>query len=127
MRILVAEDNADNRDLLARRLVRQGWEVCLAIDGVEAVEECRRSTPDIILMDVSMPRMSGLEATRILRADPATAAVKIIAVTAHAMDANRIECIEAGCDEFETKPINFVSLFEKIRALCGGAAEGLAA
>jgi two-component system, cell cycle response regulator DivK len=114
MLILIAEDNLDNRTLLARRLERQGWQVAIAEDGVAAVEQCRALKPDLILMDVAMPRMTGLEATRTLRADPQTCDVRIIAVTAHAMDAKRMECIEAGCNDFATKPINFVELFAKI-------------
>jgi two-component system, cell cycle response regulator DivK len=113
MRILVAEDNPDNRDLLVRRLQRQGWSVSLAEDGQEALDKCRAESPDLILMDVAMPRMSGLEATRLLRADPATSDVRIIAVT------NRIECLEAGCDDYATKPVDFAELFASIRRVMG--------
>ncbi|MEY4951740.1 MAG: Polar-differentiation response regulator DivK [Pseudomonadota bacterium] len=127
MLILVAEDNPDNRNLLTRRLERQGWTVVVAEDGLEAVAVCRSAKPDLVLMDVAMPNMNGLEATRALRADPATAATKIIAVTAHAMDANRIECIEAGCDDFATKPINFPELVAMIRDHMGPLAQGEAA
>ncbi|MBA4160907.1 MAG: two-component system response regulator [Novosphingobium sp.] len=127
MLILVAEDNPDNRNLLTRRLERQGWNVVTAEDGREAVDVCRSAKPDLVLMDVAMPNMNGLEATRALRADPATAATKIIAVTAHAMDANRIECIEAGCDDFATKPINFPELVAMIRDHMGPLAQGEAA
>lgn len=127
MLILVAEDNPDNRNLLTRRLERQGWQVVAAEDGREAVDMCRSAKPDLVLMDVAMPNMNGLEATRQLRADPATAATKIIAVTAHAMDANRIECIEAGCDDFATKPINFPELVAMIRNHMGPLAQGEAA
>jgi two-component system, cell cycle response regulator DivK len=114
MLILVAEDNPDNRVLLTRRLERQGWNVIVAEDGVEAVEQCRTHSPDLVLMDVAMPRMTGLEATRALRAHTTTAAVKIIAVTAHAMEGNRQECLAAGCDDFATKPINFPELMALI-------------
>lgn len=127
MLILVAEDNPDNRNLLTRRLERQGWNVVTAEDGREAVDVCRSAKPDLVLMDIAMPNMNGLEATRALRADPATAATKIIAVTAHAMDANRIECIEAGCDDFATKPINFPELVAMIRDHMGPLAQGEAA
>jgi CheY-like chemotaxis protein len=127
MRILVAEDNRDNRDLLTRRLQRQGWTVLVAEDGVEAVDRCKAEMPDLVLMDMAMPRMNGLEATRVLRADPETAAVPIIAVTAHAMESNRIECLEAGCDDYATKPIDFYDLFAKIRAVCTGDAVEAAA
>jgi len=127
MLIMIADDNADNRILLSRRLERRGWSVISAADGVEAVELCRSRKPGLILMDVAMPRMSGLEATRTLRADPETAGVKIIAVTAHAMDANRIECIEAGCDDFATKPIDFPALFAMIDTLLGAPGQDAAA
>ena len=124
MLILVAEDNPDNRALLARRLERNGWKVVCAVDGVEAVEMCRAERPALVLMDLAMPRMTGLEATRALRADPATAEVKIIAVTAHAMESNRLECMEAGCDDFATKPINFPELMAMIaKHLNSGAKE----
>lgn len=119
MLILVAEDNPDNRALLVRRLERQGWAVIVAVDGIEAVETCRAARPDLVLMDVAMPRMTGLEATRALRADPATAVVKIIAVTAHAMEGNRQECLDAGCDDFATKPIDFPALMATIRQHMG--------
>lgn len=127
MLILVAEDNPDNRALLTRRLERAGWTVIVAEDGVEAVEKCRGEKPDMILMDVAMPRMSGLEATRTLRADPMTANTKIIAVTAHAMEANRLECLEAGCDDFTTKPVDFPVLMAMIRQHLGLDSEGVAA
>jgi two-component system, cell cycle response regulator DivK len=127
MLILVAEDNPDNRALLSRRLERQGWSVALAEDGVEAVEACRKARPDLVLMDVAMPRMTGLEATRALRADPATADLKIIAVTAHAMEGNRAECLAAGCDDFATKPIDFPALMALIRLHLGLPCEEKAA
>ncbi len=127
MLILVAEDNPDNRALLIRRLERQGWTSIVAEDGVEAVEQARARKPDLVLMDVAMPRMTGLEATRALRADPATAGLKIIAVTAHAMEANRIECMNAGCDDFATKPINFPELFAMIERHIGSDTQGVAA
>lgn len=119
MLLLVAEDNPDNRNLLTRRLERQGWDVIAADDGLEAVEMCHSARPDLVLMDIAMPRMTGIEATRALRADPRTAAVKIIAVTAHAMEANRLECLAAGCDDFATKPIDFPRLFALIRRHLG--------
>jgi two-component system, cell cycle response regulator DivK len=127
MKILIAEDNADNRNLLQRRLERQGWTVNTAVDGVEAIEVCQAYQPDIILMDMAMPRMSGMEATRLLKADPATAHVKVVAVTAHAMDANRVECMEAGCDDFVTKPIDFPALFSVIREIAEGSGGRIAA
>jgi CheY-like chemotaxis protein len=114
MKILVAEDNSDNRDMLARRLERRGFEVVLAEDGEAALAQARACSPDIVLMDVSMPVLSGLDATRALRADPATSALKIIALTAHAMASAREECLGAGCDAFATKPIDFQSLMALI-------------
>jgi two-component system, cell cycle response regulator DivK len=124
MRVLVADDNADNRDLLARRLARQGWEVSMAIDGVDAVEKCKAEDPDIVLMDVAMPRMSGLEATRALRSDAKTSGVKIIAVTAHAMEASRSQCLEAGCNDFATKPVDFADLLKRIHRTLGVDEDG---
>lgn len=117
MLILVAEDNADNRDMLARRLTRRGFEVMLAEDGEAALDQVRARRPDIVLMDVSMPVMSGLDATRALRADPATRELKIIALTAHAMASAREECLGAGCDAFATKPVDFQALVSLIETM----------
>lgn len=110
MKILLAEDNLENRDMLARRLERRGHQVLLAEDGSRAIELAKSDAPDLILMDVSMPVMSGLDATRALRADPGTAHLKIIALTAHAMASARDECLGAGCDAFATKPVDFAAL-----------------
>lgn len=114
MRILIAEDHADNREMLTRRLERRGYEVHTAENGQEAVERAQSLTPDLILMDISMPVMSGLEATRALRKLPATRTIKIIALTAHAMDSARQECMDAGCDAFATKPVDFAALLSTI-------------
>lgn len=127
MRVLIADDNVDNRDLLERRIVRKGWQAITAADGNEAVARCQSEKPDLVLMDVAMPVMSGLEACRILRTRPDTAAIKIIAVTAHAMDASRAECMEAGCDGFATKPIDFAALFTMIDEVCGLGGAGAVA
>lgn len=116
MRILLAEDNVDNREMLTRRLERKGFEVVCAVDGKEAVERAADSLPDLILMDVSMPIMSGIEATKAIRASAENRHVPIIALTAHAMEGDRQKCIEAGCNEFATKPVDFkhlISLIEK--------------
>jgi len=121
MLILVAEDNADNRDMLARRLTRRGFEVMLAEDGEAALAQVRSRRPDIVLMDVSMPVMSGLDATRALRADPKTRDLKIIALTAHAMASAREECLSAGCDAFATKPVDFQSLTALIDSMLPAA------
>lgn len=121
MRILIAEDHPDNREMLTRRLERRGYEVHTAENGQEAVERAQALSPDLILMDISMPVMSGLEATRALRALPTTAAIKIIALTAHAMDSARQECMDAGCDAFATKPVDFAGLLATIEAVAAEA------
>lgn len=116
MRILLAEDHPDNREMLTRRLVRRGFEVQVAENGAEAVEMAVAWRPDLILMDISMPVMSGIEATRALRQTPGVNAVTIVALTAHATDSARKECMDAGCDDFATKPVDFqglVALIEK--------------
>src|SRR5262245_24443859 len=110
MRILIAEDHADNRDMLTRRLERRGYEVHVAENGAEAVEKAKSCAPDLILMDISMPVMSGIEATRALRGDPSVPNIRIVALTAHAMESARRECMEAGCDDFATKPVDFAGL-----------------
>jgi CheY-like chemotaxis protein len=119
MRILIAEDHPDNREMLSRRLERRGYEVHVAENGAEAVEKAKSCAPDLILMDISMPVMSGIEATRALRKTPEGSAMKIVALTAHAMESARRECMEAGCDDFATKPVDFaglVALIEKYAA-----------
>ena len=119
MRILIAEDHPDNREMLTRRLERRGYEVHVAENGAEAVEKAKSCAPDLILMDISMPVMSGIEATRVLRHTPDLSNVKIVALTAHAMESARRECLEAGCDDFATKPVDFaglVALIEKYAA-----------
>ena len=119
-RVLLVEDNEANADMLSRRLTRQGFEVRLATDGLQAVEQAQREQPDLILMDISLPKIDGWEATRRLKADAATASVPIVALTAHAMVADRQKCLDAGCDEFETKPIDLKRLLEKMQALLAG-------
>jgi CheY-like chemotaxis protein len=114
MRILIAEDHPDNREMLMRRLERRGYEVHVAENGAEAVEKATQISPDLILMDISMPVMSGIEATRMLRQNPDVAGVKIVALTAHAMDSARRECMDAGCDDFATKPVDFAGLMALI-------------
>ncbi|MBI3439827.1 MAG: response regulator [Proteobacteria bacterium] len=119
MRILIAEDHPDNREMLTRRLERRGYEVHTAENGAEAVEKAKTCAPDLILMDISMPVMSGIEATRVIRKTPQVDGVKIVALTAHAMESARLECLEAGCDDFATKPVDFaglVALIEKYAA-----------
>jgi two-component system cell cycle response regulator DivK len=119
MHVLLAEDNPDNREMLARRLQRRGFTVECAEDGALAVAAATKQRPDLILMDVSMPVMSGLEATKALRAQAQTADLKIIALTAHAMASAREECLQAGCDAFATKPVDFAGLLETIANVTG--------
>ena len=116
-KILVVEDNEMNRDMLSRRLVRKKYEVLVAVDGRESVEMARSETPDLILMDMSLPVMDGWEATRQLKANPETQAIPIIALTAHAMSGDREKAMEAGCDDYDTKPIELPRLLGKIEAL----------
>lgn len=115
-RVLLVEDNEANAEMLSRRLQRSGFEVLVATDGVQAVELARSALPDLVLMDISLPRIDGWEATRRLKRDAATAAIPVIALTAHAMVADRQRCLEAGCCEFETKPIDLPHLLAKIAA-----------
>lgn len=113
-RILLVEDNEMNRDCLTRLLVRKGFEVVFAQDGQEGVDRALADPPDLILMDISLPVLDGNEAARRLRAQPATAHVPIIALTAHAMTSDRERALEAGCTDFETKPVEFAQLLRKI-------------
>jgi CheY-like chemotaxis protein len=121
-RILLVEDNEMNRDMLSRRLQRRGFEVEMAVDGREGVEMAKNGDYDLILMDMSLPEIDGWEATRRLRASPQTEKIPIIALTAHAMAGDREKAIEAGCDEYDTKPIELPRLLSKIEALLGPAA-----
>ena len=111
-RVLLAEDNEDNFNMLSRRLTRQGLDVIGARDGQEAVSLAEKENPDVILMDISMPVMSGLDATRAIRDNPATRGTPIIALTAHVGKKDRDSCFDAGCDAFEGKPVNFRNLME---------------
>lgn len=120
-RLLLVEDDPMNRDMLSRRLLRRKFEVLLAEDGEAAVEMARNESPELILMDISLPKMDGLEATRILKDSPDTASVPIIALTAHAMASDRERALEAGCDDYDTKPIELSQLLEKIDALLGNS------
>lgn len=122
-RILLVEDNEMNRDMLSRRLVRNGFEVLLAVDGEQAVSVATADIPDLILMDMSLPVIDGWEATRRIKATATTAHIPIIALTAHAMAGDREKAIAAGCDDYDTKPIELARLIGKIEALLGGAAQ----
>lgn len=119
--ILLVEDNEMNRDMLSRRLLRNGFEVLLAVDGQQGVDLASARRPDIILMDMSLPVLDGWEATRRVKANPATAAIPVIALTAHAMEQDRAAALAAGCDDFDTKPVELPRLVGKIRALLGEA------
>jgi two-component system, cell cycle response regulator DivK len=118
-RVLLVEDNEMNRDMLSRRLIRQGFEVMIAVDGAEGVSMTRDLLPDLVLMDMSLPLVDGWEATRQLKAAELTKAIPVIALTAHAMAGDRDKAIEAGCDDYDTKPIELPRLLEKMRRLLG--------
>lgn len=115
-RLLLVEDNEMNRDMLSRRLARKGYTVSIAVDGGAGVDMARAETPDLVLMDMSLPVLDGWEATRRLKADPATARIPIIALTAHAMSGDEAKCREAGCDDFDTKPVDLKRLLGKIES-----------
>ena len=116
-KILLVEDNELNRDMLSRRLVRVGHQVSIAIDGREGLAKARDERPEIILMDISLPEIDGWEATRQLRADVSTASIPVIALTAHAMESDRVNSMSAGCDDYDTKPVELQRLLGKIDAL----------
>jgi CheY-like chemotaxis protein len=116
-KILLVEDNEMNRDMLSRRLERKGHSVSIAIDGAEGLDKARSDTPDLILMDMSLPVIDGWEVTRRLKADEATRRIPVIALTAHAMASDEQKAREAGCDDFDTKPIELPRLLDKIHAL----------
>jgi CheY-like chemotaxis protein len=122
-RILIVEDNEENRDSLSRRLERRGFEVLMAVDGKAGVEKAKSEKPDLILMDMNMPEMDGWEATRQIKAEPALAGVKVIALTAHAMGGDRERAIEAGCTDYHAKPIEFPKLLAQIEAILQGGGE----
>ena len=116
-KVLLVEDNEINRDMLSRRLIRRGFEILIAIDGAQGVKMAQSSQPDLILMDMSLPIIDGWEATRQIKALPITRHIPIIALTAHAMATDRDRCLQAGCDEYDTKPIEFARLLAKIEVL----------
>ncbi len=118
-KILLVEDNEMNRDMLSRRLIKKGYEIVMALDGEQAIEMARSEAPDLILMDISLPGLDGWEATRRLKALPETQAIPIIALTAHAMAGDREKCLEAGCNDYDTKPVEFPRLLGKIQELSG--------
>jgi CheY-like chemotaxis protein len=119
-KILLVEDNEMNRDMLSRRLQRRGYEVVTAVDGESGLALTRSAAPALVLMDMSLPGIDGWEATRQLKADPATRAIPVIALTAHAMAGDREQALAAGCDDFDIKPIDLDRLLGKIEALLSG-------
>ena len=119
-KVPLVEDNEMNRDMLSRRLTKRGHEVVIAVDGAEGVAKARSERPDLILMDMSLPVLHGWDATRELREGEDTRAIPVIALTAHAMSGDREKALEAGCDEFETKPVELPRLLEKMERLLTG-------
>ena len=118
-KILLVEDNEMNRDMLCRRLERRGYEVVMAVDGREGVEKAYTETPQLVLMDMSLPEMDGWEATRQLKVDGRTREIPVIALTAHAMAGDREKALAAGCDDYDIKPVDFKRLIQKIETLLG--------
>jgi CheY-like chemotaxis protein len=116
-KLLLVEDNEMNRDMLSRRLEKRGYSLVIAVDGAAGVALAKSELPDLILMDMSLPVIDGWEATKQLKADPATARIPVIALTAHAMDSDRVKALEAGCDDFDTKPVELARLLGKIEEL----------
>jgi two-component system, cell cycle response regulator DivK len=121
-KILLVEDNEMNRDMLKRRLERKGYRVAVAVDGRQGLEMAGSESPDLILMDMSLPEIDGWEAARRLKGNPASARIPVIALTAHAMAGDRQKALEAGCDDYDTKPIDLPRLLEKIEALLNNGA-----
>lgn len=120
-KILLVEDNEMNRDMLSRRLARRGYEILVAEDGSKGVDLAKSESPDLILMDMSLPIMDGWEATRQIKASPETSTIPVIALTAHAMSSDRDKALAAGCDEYDTKPVELSRLLEKIESFLGPA------
>ena len=116
-KILLVEDNPLNRDMLSRRLLRSGFSVVMAEDGRQGISSAQAEGPDLILMDMSLPEIDGWEATRRLKSDTSTRRIPVIALTAHAMSSDRQKCMEAGCDDYDTKPVDFQRLLGKIQAV----------
>jgi CheY-like chemotaxis protein len=121
--ILLVEDNELNRDMLSRRLVRKGYDVLIAEDGAKGLSAATDGKPDLILMDMSLPVLDGWEATRRLKAEPETRAIPVIALTAHAMSSDRAKAVAAGCDDYDTKPVELDRLLAKIERLLQGGSQ----
>jgi CheY-like chemotaxis protein len=116
-KVLLVEDNEMNRDMLSRRLQRRGFDVAIAVDGAEGVAMSKTEAPDIVLMDMSLPVLNGWEATRAIKADPATQRIPVIALTAHSMAGDREKAMAAGCDDYDVKPVDITRLLGKMAAL----------
>ena len=121
-RILLVEDNEMNRDMLSRRLARKGYEVIMAVDGRQAIDMAASESPDLILLDMSLPVIDGWETARRIKASAATRSIPVIAITAHAMEGDREKALEAGCDDYDTKPVELPRLIAKIAAALGRSA-----
>lgn len=119
-RLLLVEDNEMNRDMISRRLMRRGFEVCFAEDGEQGIAQARQEKPDLILMDMSLPVMDGWEATRRLKSQPETQQIPVVGLSAHAMQGDREKALASGCDDYDTKPVDIARLTEKIGALLEG-------
>ena len=122
-KLLIVEDNEMNRDMLTRRLERRGYEIAVAVDGAAGVAAAQAGCPDLILMDLSLPVLDGWQATRQLKADPATRAIPVIALSAHALTTERDRALAAGCDDYDTKPVDLPRLLQKIEALLSRRAD----
>ncbi len=120
-KLLLVEDNEMNRDMLSRRLQRRGYEVIIAVDGEEGIKMARSESPDLILMDMSLPVLDGWEATRQLKSDPETWKIPVLALTAHAISSDRDKALQAGCDDYDTKPTELQRVLSKIQTLLGEA------
>lgn len=118
--ILLVEDNELNRDMLSRRLIRKGYEILIAVNGEDGVASAKQHKPDLILMDMSLPKLDGWDATKAIKADPETAHIPVIALTAHAMAGDREKALEAGCDEYDSKPVDLPRLLSKITPFLAG-------
>ena len=121
IRLLLVEDNEMNRDMLTQRLERKGYIITIAVDGMEGVQKAKTSKPDLILMDMSLPIIDGREATRLIKGSEVTKDIPVIALTSHAMAGDRDRFLEVGCDEYDTKPIDFYRLLTKIEKLLSKA------
>jgi len=117
-KILLVEDDEMNRDMLSRRLIRKGYEVCIAVNGAESLTKVETENPDIVLMDMSLPILNGWEATQKIKSNPKTKHIPIIALTAHAMAEDREKALEMGCDDYQSKPVDLKKLIERINKYC---------